>query len=133
MAIASARWTQWLSTLSRAGDFPGVVLAARGAHPVFVRGYCDADRVGHLPNKPEDALQTSDRSTRPSRRSIPTAPHGSTPFSAPSIGVCGSRRRVGALALLLTMVVARSTVRPLEELRRATTALAAGARDQRVR
>ena len=40
---------------------------------------------------------------------------------------------VGALALLLTVAVARSAVRPLEELRRATTALAAGAFDQRVR
>lgn len=40
---------------------------------------------------------------------------------------------VGALALLATLVVARSTVRPLEELRRATTALASGSYEQRVR
>jgi signal transduction histidine kinase len=40
---------------------------------------------------------------------------------------------VGALALLLTIAVARSAMRPLDELRRATTALAAGAFDQRVR
>jgi two-component system sensor histidine kinase BaeS len=39
---------------------------------------------------------------------------------------------VGALALLLTVAVARSAVRPIEELRRATKALAAGAFEQRV-
>jgi signal transduction histidine kinase len=40
---------------------------------------------------------------------------------------------VGALALLVTIVVARSTIRPLEDLRRATAALTSGAYEQRVR